>query len=151
MDAFDRKILGLLQRDGRLTNQQLSDEVHLSPSQCSRRRVALEQTGVIRGYAARLDEKALGFGITVFISVQLGSHSQRQSKGFAELLARLDCVQEAHAMTGEMDYLLKVVIKDLSALQALVNGELLAHDAIAHVKSTICLETLKDDPALPLD
>jgi DNA-binding Lrp family transcriptional regulator len=149
-DSADLKLLSALQDNGALTNQQLADAVRLSPSQCSRRRQRLEQAGVIRRYRADLDPAKLGFGITVFIFVALATHSRNNARRFRDLVATLAMVQEAHAMTGDSDYLLKVIVTDLRALSALVNDVLLPHETVDRVKSSIVLETLKDDPRLPV-
>ncbi len=150
LDGFDRKILALLQEDARLTNGDLSARVNLSPSQCSRRRQRLEEEGLIRSYRAVLDRDRLGFSLVSIVSVTLATHNRDNARRFAELLARLPEVQEAHALTGEMDYILKVVTPDLKALSAFVNGVLLPHDSVQHVKTAIVLETLKETGALPL-
>lgn len=150
LDSFDRKILSLLQTDARLTNNDLSERVNLSPSQCSRRRQRLEEEGFIRGYRAVLDRDKLGFSLTNVVTVTLATHNRDNARRFAELVARLPQVQEAHALTGEMDYILKVVTPDLKALSEFVNGELLPHESVQHVKTAIVLETLKETGALPL-
>jgi DNA-binding Lrp family transcriptional regulator len=150
IDAFDRKMLALLQEDARLTNSELSERVHLSPSQCSRRRQRLEEEGYIRGYSARLDRERLGFPLVNFISVTLATHNRDNARRFADLIRRLPEVQEAHALTGEMDYVLKVVTPDLKSLSEFVSGILLPHDSVQHVKTAIVLETLKETGALPL-
>jgi len=150
LDAFDLKLLACLQENGRLTNQELAERVNLSASQCSRRRIALEERGLIAGYAARLDREALGFGLTVFINVMLNTHSRDNAAKFARLVSRLPNVLEAHALTGEMDYLIKLVVRDLRELSNLVNEELLPHEAVQTVKSAIVLETLKETNALPI-
>ena len=150
IDHFDRKILALLQADARLTNNDLSERVNLSPSQCSRRRQRLEEDGLIRGYRAVLDRDRLGFSLVSVISVTLATHNRDNARRFADLVARLPEVQEAHALTGEMDYFLKVVTPDLKSLAAFVNEVLLPHDSVQHVKSAIVLETLKETGALPL-
>ncbi len=150
LDDFDRKILALLQADARLTNNDLSERVNLSPSQCSRRRQRLEEDGFISGYRATLDRDRLGFSLVSVISVTLATHNRDNARRFGELLARLPEVQEAHALTGEMDYFLKVVTPDLKALSRFVNEELLPHDSVQHVKTAIVLETLKETGALPL-
>ncbi len=151
MDQFDRNILYELQRDARLTNNDLSERVNLSPSQCSRRRMQLEEAGFIRGYFAGLDRLKLGLGIINIITVTLDTHNRDNARRFANLVNELPEVLEAHALTGEMDYLMKVVTPDLKALSEFVNDVLLPHDAVHHVKSAIVLETLKDTHALPLD
>jgi DNA-binding Lrp family transcriptional regulator len=151
IDRFDRKILALLQEDGRLTNGDLSERVNLSPSQCSRRRQRLEEEGLIRGYRAVLDRERLGFSLTNMVTVTLATHNRDNAQRFAELVSRLPEVQEAHALTGEMDYILKVVTPDLKSLANFVNQILLPHEAVQHVKTAIVLETLKENPSLPLD
>ena len=99
------RYLALLQEDARLTNSDLSERVNLSPSQCSRRRQRLEEEGLIRGYRAVLDRDRLGFSLVNIVSVTLATHNRDNARRFAELLARLPEVQEAHALTGEMDYI----------------------------------------------
>ncbi len=150
VDAFDRKILALLQADARLTNNDLSERVHLSPSQCSRRRQRLEEAGFIKGYRATLDRDRLGFPLVNVISVTLATHNRDNAQRFSELLARLPQVQEAYALTGEMDYFLKVVTPDLKSLADFVNEVLLPHESVQHVKTAIVLQTLKETDALPL-
>jgi DNA-binding Lrp family transcriptional regulator len=150
VDQFDRKILALLQADARLTNNDLSERVNLSASQCSRRRQRLEEAGLIRGYRAVLDRERLGFPLVNVISVTLATHNRDNARRFAELLRGLPEVQEAHALTGEMDYVLKVVTRDLKSLSQFVNDVLLPHEAVQHVKTAIVLETLKEDGPLPL-
>jgi DNA-binding Lrp family transcriptional regulator len=150
IDQFDRKILALLQADARLTNNDLSDKVNLSPSQCSRRRQRLEEEGFVAGYCAVLNRHKLGFGLVNVVTVTLATHNRDNARRFAALIAGLPEVQEAHALTGEMDYILKVVTRDLKALSEFVNGVLLPHDSVQHVKTAIVLETLKETSALPL-
>ena len=151
LDAFDLRILAALQADGRLSNQELAERVALSPSQCSRRRIRLERSGVIRGYRAELAAEHVGLPILVFVQVTLATHSRDNAGRFAELARELDCVLEAHALTGDSDYLLKIVVPDLKALAAVVNDALLPHESVAHVRSAIVLDTLKADARLPLD
>jgi len=150
IDSFDRKILALLQADARLTNNDLSERVNLSPSQCSRRRQRLEEEGLIAGYRAILHREALGFSLVNIITVTLATHNRDNARRFADLIARLPQVQEAHALTGEMDYVLKVVVPDLKALSSFVNDVLLPHESVQHVKTAIVLDTLKETAALPL-
>ena len=150
LDGFDVKLLAALQQEGRLTNQELADRVGLSASQCSRRRAALEERGVIRGYRAELDREQIGLGVTVFTQVTLAAHNPDNSRRFAELVRRLEFVLEAHVLTGDSDYLLKMVVPDLKALSAVVNDSLLPHESVANVRSSVVLTTLKDDAPLPL-
>ena len=150
LDSIDIRLLAALQDNGALTNQELAEIVHLSASQCSRRRQRLEQEGVIRRYRADLDPAKVGFGVTVFIFVTLATHSRNNSRRFRDLVSTVATVQEAHALTGDSDYLLKVVVADLRALSVLVNEVLLPHEAVERVRSSIVLETLKDEAKLPI-
>ena len=150
IDQFDRKILAALQVDARLTNGDLAERIHLSASQCSRRRQRLEDAGYIKGYRATLDRDRLGFPLVNVISVTLATHNRDNARRFAELLARLPEVQEAYALTGEMDYFVKVVTRDLKSLADFVNEVLLPHESVQHVKTAIVLQTLKETDALPL-
>ena len=150
LDATDLSILKALQEDARLTNQQLAEKVNLSASQCSRRRSRLEETGVIAGYPARLDRESLGFDLTVYVSVMLNTHNRDNARKFAELMKRLGNVQEAHSMTGEMDYLIKLTVRNLKELSAIINDELMPHEAVQTVKSSIVLDTIKESSALPV-
>ncbi|MCK8785278.1 Lrp/AsnC family transcriptional regulator [Roseomonas sp. NAR14] len=150
LDAADLRLLAVLQEDGRLTNQEAGERVGLSASQCSRRRTALEAAGLIRGYRAELAAERLGLRLLVFIQVTLATHTGDNARRFRELVARLDAVQEAYAMTGDTDYLLKAVLPDLQDLSALVNDVLLPHGSVARVRSSIVLERLKESGRLPL-
>ncbi|MGL5113785.1 MAG: Lrp/AsnC family transcriptional regulator [Beijerinckiaceae bacterium] len=150
MDIFDRRLLAALQADGGLTNQQLAEKVGLSASQVSRRRQQLETDGLIEGYVARLSAEKLGLGVRVFVHVSLANHSPENSRRFAELVARTPEIQEAHALTGEADYLLKIAVRSLKDLASLVNDVLLPHESVDRVRSEIVLETLKESIALPL-
>ncbi len=146
----DRKILICLQEDGRLTNNELSERINLSPSQCSRRRARLEEEGYIRGYRAEIDREKLGLGIVNIISVTLATHNRDNAQRFSELISKLPQVMEAHALTGEMDYFIKVVTPDLRGLSTFVNEILLPHESVQHVKTAIVLDTLKEDGRLPI-
>jgi DNA-binding Lrp family transcriptional regulator len=150
VDAFDLKILGALQDDGRLTNQELADLAGLSASQCSRRRMRLEKEKVISGYHADLSSEALGFGVIAFIQVTLATHSPDNSKRFRALVNRIDEIQEAYSLTGDADYVLKAVLRDLKGLSNLVNDVLMPHQSVAHVRSSIVLDRLKESSRLPL-
>ena len=150
VDAFDLKILGALQDDGRLTNQQLADIAGLSASQCSRRRVRLEEEQVISGYHADLASEALGFGVIAFIHITLATHSPDNAKRFRTLVNRVADIQEAYSLTGDADYLLKVVLRDLKSLSDIVNNVLMPHQSVAHVRSSIVLDRLKESSRLPL-
>lgn len=150
LDTFDLRLLAALQADGRLSNQDLAERVGLSPSQCSRRRAALERDGVIAGYQALLDPARLGFGVVAFVQVSLSRHSADGARAFRDLVARTGAIQAAHALTGDSDYLLRIAVPDLKELSRLVNEVLLPHGSVAQVRSSIVLDTLKDTTRLPL-
>jgi DNA-binding Lrp family transcriptional regulator len=150
MDDFDLKLLQALQKDGRLTNNDLADRVGLSASQCSRRRSALENAGVIEGYQAVLSPAALGLAVLAFVHVTLATHSPDNAKRFQELIDRTEEVQEAYSLTGEADYLVKIAVPDLKALSRILSEVFLAHGNVAHVHSAIVLDRLKKVARLPL-
>lgn len=150
LDAFDLRLLDALQQDASLTNGALAEKIGLSASQVSRRRQRLEEEGTIRGYRALIEPAAIGLGVTVFIHVALNTHSRDNARRFRDLVRLTPAVLEAHALTGEADYLLKVAVGDLKELSLLVNEILLPHESVARVRSEIALETLKEPGLLPL-
>ena len=150
MDDFDRKILDALQRDGALGRAELAKKAGLSESQAARRRQALEERGMIRRYRAELDPRALGFTVTAFIHVKLKGHSDGNARRFRDLVRLTPGILEAHAVTGDFDYLLKLCVADLDRLRDLVNGVLLMHPTVDRVRSEIVLEILRDDQLLVL-
>jgi DNA-binding Lrp family transcriptional regulator len=150
LDTFDLKILGALQDDGRLTNQELAEIAGLSASQCSRRRMRLEEEKVISGYRAQLSSEALGLGVIAFIQITLATHSPDNAKRFRELVNRIDDIQEAYSLTGDADYVIKAVLRDLKSLSDIVNDVLMPHPSVAHVRSSIVLDRLKESGKLPL-
>jgi DNA-binding Lrp family transcriptional regulator len=150
LDAFDWRLIAALQDDASLTNASLADRIGLSASQISRRRQRLEQNGVIGGYRALIDPLAVGLGVTVFIHVALDTHSRDNARRFRDLVRMTPAVLEAHALTGEADYLIKLAVGDLKELSTLVNDVFLPHESVARVRSEIVLETLKQTSGLPL-
>src|ERR1700710_1193239 len=150
VDASDLKMLAALQDDGRLTNQQLADLVGLSASQCSRRRMRLEGEKGIYGYHAALASEALGFNLIPFIHIMPATHSPDNAQRFRALVNRVDDIQEAYSLTGDADYLLKAVLRDLKSLSDIVNNVLMPHQSVAHVRSSIVLDRLKETQKLPL-
>ena len=150
MDQFDVKLLDALQQDGRLTNYDLAERVGLSASQCSRRRRALEEAGIIASYHARLSTGGIGLDVVAFVQVTLAAHSPENSKRFLRLVEGLDEVQEAYALTGDADYLIKLAVPDLKGLSRILNEIFLPHESVAHVRSSIVLDRLKQTLRLPL-
>jgi DNA-binding Lrp family transcriptional regulator len=150
MDNFDLKLLNALQEDGRLTNLDLAERIGLSASQCSRRRTALEQSGVIEGYHAALSNQAVGLDVLVFVQVSLATQSPDSGQAFAKLIRGLEEVQEAYALTGEADYLVKLVVPDLKTLSRILNEVFLPHRSVGHVRSSVVLDRVKQTTQLPL-
>jgi DNA-binding Lrp family transcriptional regulator len=150
MDDFDIKLLNALQEDGRLTNNELAERIGLSASQCSRRRTALEESGVIASYHAVLSAEAIGLDVLVFVQVGLATQSPDSGRAFIELIGGLDEVQEAFSLTGDADFLVKLAVPDLKTLSHILNDVLLPHRSVAHVHSYVVLERVKQTTRLPL-
>jgi Lrp/AsnC family leucine-responsive transcriptional regulator len=149
-DDFDLKILGALQRDGRMTNVALSEVVALSPSQCARRLERLEKIGVIRGYGAFLDPEALGFGITALVTVTLEKHARANIKEFRELVQRRPEIVECLAITGDGDFQLRIVARDLASFSRFLMDAIIPMPGVATTRSHVVLEQIKSTHALPI-
>jgi DNA-binding Lrp family transcriptional regulator len=149
-DTFDLAILKALQADGARTNAEIGERIGLSASQVSRRRARLEERGIIRGYRAEIEGALLGFTLTVFIHVTLATHSRDNARRLRDLVRLTPAIQEAHALTGQADYLFKVAVCGLKELSELVNEVLLPHEAVERVRSEIVLEALKDSREWPI-
>ena len=143
MDKIDRKILQVLQIDARTSLQDIGQAVGLSPSPCWGRIRKLEEAGVIEGYTVRLNPQALGLGDTVLVMVTLDSHSDNTLEKFGEVLASIPEVVEAHLVSGEYDYLLRVVVKDTRDYERLLREKLYKIRGIRHSQSSFVLRTLK--------
>ena len=150
VDALDLKILAALQEDGRLTNQQLADVAGLSASQCSRRRMRLEEEKVIAGYHADLAGEALGFNVIAFIHITLATHSPDNAKRFRALVNRVDDIQEAYSLTGDADYLLRVVVGDIRALERFILDRLSPIPGVEKIRSSFTLKQVRYKTALPM-
>lgn len=150
LDAFDVAILAALQRDGAMTNAALAQVVNLSASQCSRRRAALEQAGLIQGYAARLDSARLGYGFRAVVRVNLSSHGQSKEDSFARFVASHAQIRSAFSVSGDADYVLDIRTRDLDSFADFIHRHLLPHPQVSQVRSEIVLKTLKDETGVPL-
>jgi Lrp/AsnC family transcriptional regulator, leucine-responsive regulatory protein len=157
LDKTDLKILAVLQKNGRLSNQEVAERVNLSPSPCLRRIKALEDAGVIRQYVALLDPDKLGLGLLAYVNVRLEKHSDAPAAGarspradFAASVGSWPEVVACYAMTGEMDYLLRVHVEDMQHFSRFMMETLLKHAAVLDVKSSFALQRIKDTTALPL-
>jgi DNA-binding Lrp family transcriptional regulator len=150
LDAIDRQILQELQDDGRITNVELARRVGISAPPCLRRMRALEQAGYIKGYRGLLDEKLLGFEVTVFAMVHLSSQAEADLKAFEDFVRAQPLVRECWMLSGEIDFILKCVAPDLKTFQAFV-AELTAAPQVRNVKTALTLRNSKDAPIVPME
>ncbi|SEN75422.1 Lrp/AsnC family transcriptional regulator [Palleronia pelagia] len=150
LDQMDRRILALLQREGRLTNAELSERVALSPSACHRRVARLEQAGVIRGYVALLDRAVLGRRTTVFVEITLSGQADEVLDAFEAAVAQIPEVLECHLMAGTADYLLKVVVSDTEDFAQLHRRHLARLPGVAQMQSSFALRRVRETTAIPV-
>jgi Lrp/AsnC family leucine-responsive transcriptional regulator len=156
LDKTDLRILAVLQTNGRLSNQDVAEQVSLSPSPCLRRIKRLEDAGVIRQYVALLAPEKIGLGLLAYVNVRLEKHGIGAALGaspradFASAVANWPEVVACYAMTGEMDYLLRVHVTDMEHFSRFMMATLLRHPAVLDVKSSFALQRIKDTTALPL-
>lgn len=150
LDAIDCKILEVLQQDGRISNVDLATAVQLSAPQCFRRVRALEERGVVRGYRALVSPEALGLGVTAFVALSIDSSAFGRVREIEKLLGAMPELLELHMMSGDADYLLKVVAADLKQLGSLLTDRLMQIEGVGDVRSMVCLEELKAPAGLPI-
>lgn len=150
LDRIDRKILAALQDDARLTNADLAEKVGLSPSPCLRRVKALEVAGVIRRYATLIDPAAVNLPVSVFVSVTLERQVEERLEAFEAAVVERPEVLECYLMTGEADYLLRVVVADLAAYERFLKDHLTRIPGVASIKSSFALKQVRYNTALPL-
>ena len=150
MDAMDRKMLAVLQAEGRISNAALAERLHLSPSPCLRRMRALEQDGVIAGYRAVLDRQRVGIPMTVFVELKVDGHSDRTAAAISDALLEAPEVIAAHIVSGSADFLLEVVVADLPAYERLLFDTLLRLPNVSDVRSNFALRTVKAPGPLPV-
>jgi len=152
LDRYDRRILELLQRDGRISNQELAERIGLSPSPCLRRVRALEESGLIRGYRAMLDATKLGLSLMALIHISMDRHTPERFANFEDRVAALPEVLECLLVTGQdADYQLKVVVRDMDAFQALLLEKITRIEGVSGVHSSFVLRRVVDKTALPLE
>jgi Lrp/AsnC family leucine-responsive transcriptional regulator len=151
IDVLDGRLLDELQRHGRASNVELSQAVHLSAPQCFRRVKALEERGVIRSYAAQVDREALGLGVMAFVSVDLMAEQFGRVREFEQIIRDFPQILECHTVSGDSDYLLKVVARDLKALSQFLTDRLMQIPGVANVRSMICMEEIKPPSPLPVE
>jgi DNA-binding Lrp family transcriptional regulator len=151
LDPIDRTILANLQAEGRVTNVELAARAGLTAPPCLRRVRALEEAGIIRGYHAALDPEKLGWGITVFAMVSLKSQAEKDLRAFEEHVAGLPQVRECHMLNGEIDFILKIVARDLGEFQRFLTSELTPAPNVEHVKTSLTIRTSKSLPGVPIE
>ncbi|WP_229721773.1 Lrp/AsnC family transcriptional regulator [Marinobacterium nitratireducens] len=150
LDRLDMRILEALQQNGRLSNVELSELVHLSPSQCQRRRQKLEESGVVKRYVAQLDPERVGLGVMALVSVSLDKHSEKIAEEFRSAIIEYPEVLECWGVAGDADYMLKVIAPDLKAFADITLHRLLNLPMVSNVKSNLLLQTLKSTTELPV-
>ena len=151
LDAIDRRLLAELQDEGRVTNVELAQRVGLTAPPCLRRVRALEDAGVIRGYHADLDPAKLGYSIMVFALVSLKSQAEDALRQFEDRMRSLPEVRECHMLNGEIDFILKIVSRDLQSFQEFLTSKLTAAPNVASVKTSLTIRTAKQVPGVPLE
>jgi DNA-binding Lrp family transcriptional regulator len=151
LDRGDVSLLKVLQQEGAITNAALADRVFMSASQVSRRRQELERSGVIRGYRAEVDRAKVGLSVVAFVSVTLVRHSPENSARVRSLIKETPWITDAYALSGDSDFLFKVVARDLHEYFNFVTNCLLAHEAVEKVRTDIVLDLVKEDGPVPLE
>ena len=151
IDRYDRRILDELQRDGRISNQELAERIGLSPAPCLRRVRALERSGLIAGYRALLDARQLGLSLMALIHISMDRHTPERFANFDRMVAELPEVMECLLITGQdADYQLKVVVRDMDAFQALLLERITRIEGVSGVHSSFVLRRVVDKTAYPL-
>ncbi|MBJ7578847.1 Lrp/AsnC family transcriptional regulator [Devosia sp. MC532] len=150
IDPIDHKILRALQEDGRITVQALSEKVGISPSPCLRRVRQLEETGIISGYGASIDPKAVGLPVSVFISIKLERQRAQNLDDFSAAISRWPEVMDCYLMTGQFDFLMRVVCADLEAYETFLRKRLTQLDGVASIESSFSLGAVKSSRVLPI-
>lgn len=151
LDKIDLKILKILQENGRITNLQLSSDVGLSPAPTLERVRKLENSGYIKSYHALVDPKSLGMDVTTFVKVKLNSYKNESIKSFIEQVNKVDEIVECHYVTGSADFILKLMVKDMSAYERLIFDKMSKIQEIGNMETMVVLNTLKQSKALPMD
>jgi Lrp/AsnC family leucine-responsive transcriptional regulator len=150
LDTTDLRILARLQEDARITNVALAEAVHLSPAPCLRRVRELEEAGVVRRYVTLMDAESLGLHVSVFIQITLEKQIEPGLRTFEETILKYPEVMECYLMTGDSDYLLRVVAPDLKALQEFITDRLARIPGVASIRSSMALKQVKYKTALPI-
>ncbi len=150
LDKAEKDILRILQRDGRISNVELAERAGLSESPCFRRVKRLEESGLISGYSARLDQRKLGLQVTAFVQITLDKQDDRQQRDFLARVEAEEYIVECHAMSGSHDFLLKVVAASMDHFSELSMQRILKFPGVKNIESNFSLMAVKQDSALPI-
>jgi len=150
LDRYDRAIVRLLQQDARITNTSLAEKVSLSESACLRRVRALEESGLIQGYAALIDQQKAGYPVNVFVSITLDRQSQSGLESFENAVRKIPEVMECYLMTGEHDYLLRLVVADMADFERIHSQHLTRLPSVARVQSSFAMRTVTRSTIIPV-
>lgn len=151
LDEIDRRIIAALQADGKITVNELAEKVGLSASPCARRIRLLERAGIIKGYAAIIDQKKVGLPISAFASIRLERQREDALERFSKAVARWPEVVDCYLMTGQRDYLLRIVVRDLEAYEHFLNDKLTRLDGVASIETSFALKQVKRSEVLPME
>jgi DNA-binding Lrp family transcriptional regulator len=151
LDKIDRNILKALQNDGRITNVDLAQGVGISAPPCLRRVRALEEAGYIKSYHAKLDPASLGYGVTVVALVKLNSQAEADLQKFETRMQELPLIRQCQLVAGEVDFVLKIVVKDWDSYQNFLRTEVTSLPNVISVKSMLTMRVTKDEPGVPID
>jgi Lrp/AsnC family leucine-responsive transcriptional regulator len=150
LDRYDRIILKTLQENGRASNVELSEKASLSAPQCYRRARRLESDGIIRGYTAQVDPSAIGLGVVAFVNINIDREQFKQVRTLEKAIRQFPEILECYTISGDFDYLLKVVAADLKSLSSFLTDRLMQVPGVSGVRSMVCLEEIKPASPLPI-
>ncbi|MEI5682214.1 Lrp/AsnC family transcriptional regulator [Mesorhizobium sp. CCNWLW179-1] len=151
LDHIGRKIIAAIQSDGRITVQELADKVGLSPSPCARRVKMMEDEGIIKGYSAVIDQAKVGLPVSAFASIKLEKQREDHLDRFAQAIARWPEVVDCYLMTGQYDYLMRVVVADLAAYERFLKTKLTRLEGVASIETSFALGQTKRSEVLPVE
>lgn len=150
LDEIDHKLLEILQKNGKITNAQLSKDVGLSPAPTLERVKKLEQSGIIQSYHAQLDRFKVNLGVLTFVQVTLSGHQKAVIESFTKVINKVPQIIECHHVTGSCDFLLKVVAEDIASYQRLIMDTINEIEVVASTQTMVILSTIKDSKVLPV-
>lgn len=150
LDAIDRRIISVIQGDGKITVNELAERVGLSPSPCARRVRLMEEAGIIKGYAAIIDQKKVGLPISAFASIKLERQREEDLERFARAVSGWPEVVDCYLMTGQRDYLMRIVARDLDAYERFLKDKLTRLDGVGSIETSFALGQVKRSEVLPL-